>query len=101
MRMPSVSKIVFAPPRCSASCARTRSGERTVLQHRQVALALVTVPPETPLSFFGSNISNSTCGGTPFDRIILYRSARLRFGFLHSQKERMRGISAPQLGDSH
>ena len=42
-----------------------RSGGNTAPQHRQVALARVTVPPRTALWVFGSNTSNVTRGGAP------------------------------------
>ena len=55
----------------------------------------------TSLSLVGWKISNSTRGVSPFLRMTLGLSAFLRLAFLLSQNERMSGISAPQLGDSH
>jgi hypothetical protein len=95
-----VSKTTSAPPRCAASCARTRSGGSTTPQHAQVAFARVTVPAGTSFSVFGSKISNATRGGSPDERSTRCRSARLRLAFLQSQNERTSGISAPQFGDS-
>jgi hypothetical protein len=98
--LPLASKIASAPPRCAASCARTRSGGSTVRQHGQVARARVTVPAGTSVSLFGSKISNSTRGGSPFGRSTRNFSARRRLAFFHSHNERASGISAPQFGAS-
>ena len=100
VRLPWPSNTVSAPPRWAASWVRTRSGGSTTRQHGQVARARDTVPLATSLSVCGSNISNSTRGGTLSSRTTLGRSAHLRLGFWHSHMERIRGISAPQLGAS-
>src|SRR5205823_1823804 len=76
---------------------RTRSGEVTRLQHRHLAFARATVAEPTSDSFFGSKTSNSTRDIFLSVFTTLQRRARLRFGFLLSQNERISGISAPQL----
>src|SRR3972149_7275078 len=101
VRSPFLSKITSAPPFCPDSCALTRSGEKTLLQQRQVAFARLTVLSGTSLSFFGSNISNSTSGGLPFGWTTLYRNALFRPAFFESQNDLISGISAPQFGASH
>ena len=60
----------------------------------------MTVPDRTCPSPSGSNTSNSTPGGSSPGRTTFARNARLRFGFLHSQNERISGISAPHVGAS-
>ena len=100
VRRPSLSKTASAPPRWAASWVRTRPGGKTAPQHTHVAFARVTVPVCTSSFAFGSNTSNSTRGGIPSGCSTRYCSARLRVAFLHSQNERMSGISAPQFGDS-
>ena len=100
MRRPSSSNTASAPPRTSASCARTRSGGNTDSQHGHVARARVTVPARTSDSAGGSKTSNATRGGSPAGRSTRSRNARFRPAFRASQNDRISGISAPQRGAS-
>ena len=102
IRLPTfIEQHISSAPLLAASCARTRSGGRTILQQRQVALAPATVPANAPPGRLVVQRARNQLVAACHSSGRLYTAAHtLRLAFLQSQKERSSGISAPQLGAS-